>query len=272
MNMTALYAIGSVVVLSAVSLLGVTLLSLNIERLKKVLALLVSLSAGALFGDAFIHLLPEAIEKKGFTLEISFAVLAGIVFFFIVEKFIHWHHCHKPEHAKEKVHHFAIMNLIGDGVHNMIDGLVIGASYLISIPVGIATTIAVFIHEIPQEISDFGVLLHGGFSKNKALIMNFIISLGALVGVIVALVIGKSGGHLTELLIPFAAGGFIYIAGADLIPEIHKETKVKASLLQVAALIVGILIMYGLLSFEPPGHGHAADTDHDEIEHVDDHS
>ena len=221
------YAIASVITVSVVSLFGIGLLSLRAQKLRNILTLLVSLSAGALFGDAFVHLLPEAAEN-GFTLSVSVAVLLGIAFFFIIEKFIHWKHCHKPDHIEHKhrdgedhVHHFAIMNLFGDGVHNMIDGLIIGVSYLVSIPVGIATTIAVFVHEIPQEVSDFGVLLHGGFSKKKALFFNFIISLGALVGVVVALLVGSMAEELAHFLLPFAAGGFIYIAGADLIPELR---------------------------------------------------
>ena len=139
------------------------------------------------------------------------------------------------------------MNLFGDGIHNLIDGLIIGASYLVSIPVGITTTLAVILHEIPQEIGDFGVLLHGGFSKKKALLLNFATALTAVLGAILALVIGSHSVHLTTFLIPFAAGSFLYIAAADLIPELHKETNTKKSFLQLIMLILGIAVMAGFV-------------------------
>ena len=244
-----LYTIVSVMLVSLISFIGVVTLSMNAERLKQVLIYLVSLSAGALFGDAFIHLLPEIVEETGWELSTSLAVLSGILTFFVLEKILHWHHYHLP-HTKEQIHPFAMMNLIGDGVHNFIDGLIIGASYLVSIPVGMATTIAVGVHEIPQEIGDFGVLLHGGFSKGKAVFYNFLSALMAFLGAIVSLLLSTITGNVTTYLIPFAAGGFIYIAGSDLIPELHKEVKVRKSLLQFIAFVLGILIMFLLLGLE----------------------
>ena len=216
-----IYSLVSVFIVSSISFLGLLTLAINAEKLKKILLYLVSFSAGALFGDVFIHLLPEIVKEVGFTLKISLYILVGIGFFFIIEKFIHWRHCHIP-HSKDHIHPFAMMNLFGDGVHNFIDGLIIAASYLVSIPIGIATTIAVILHEIPSEIGDFGVLLHGGFSKGKALFFNFITALTAVLGAIVSLLISSYVDNLTTFLIPFAAGGFIYIAGSDLIPELHK--------------------------------------------------
>lgn len=244
-----LYTLVSVMLVSLISFIGVVTLSMNAERLKQILIYLVSLSAGALFGDAFFHLLPEIVEETGWELTTSLALMSGILTFFVLEKILHWHHYHLP-HTKEQIHPFAIMNLIGDGVHNFIDGLIIGASYLVSIPVGMATTIAVGVHEIPQEIGDFGVLLHGGFSKGKAVFYNFLSALMAFLGAIVSLVLSTVVGNVTAYLIPFAAGGFIYIAGSDLIPEIHKEVKVKKSLIQFIAFIVGILVMFALLGLE----------------------
>lgn len=241
-----IYTIVSVLIISVLSFVGILTLSLKINKLKKVLMYLVSFSAGALFGDAFLHLLPEIVEREGFTLTISFFVLIGIVIFFTLEKVVHWQHCHHPI-TSEHVHPFAIMNLIGDGVHNFIDGLIIGVSYLISIPVGIATTIAVALHEIPQEIGDFGVLIHGGFSKGRALFFNFLAALGAVLGAIIALVAKSYISNIEIFLIPIAVGGFIYIAGSDLIPELHKEFTTKKALLQLLAFIIGILIMAALL-------------------------
>ena len=232
--------------MSSISFLGLLTLSIKVDKLKKILLYMVSFSAGALFGDVFIHLLPEIIEQVGFSLKISIYVMVGIGFFFIIEKFIHWRHCHIP-HSKEHIHPFAMMNLLGDGVHNFIDGIIIGASYLASIPVGIATTIAVILHEIPSEIGDFGVLLHGGFSKGKALFFNFVTALTAIVGALVSLIIGSYVENITTFLIPFAAGGFIYIAGSDLIPELHKEVDVKKSLLQFISIVLGVSVMLFLL-------------------------
>jgi zinc and cadmium transporter len=244
-----IYTLGSVLIVSLVSLVGVLTLSINQERLRKFLIYMISFSAGTLFGDAFIHLLPEVVEETGFGLDISLYVLSGIAVFFIVEKVIHWHHCHHPT-SEEHPHPFAWMNLFGDGVHNFIDGLIIGAAYMVSIPVGVATTIAVILHEIPQEISDFGVLLHGGFSKAKALFFNFLSAMMSILGALVALLLSSHIPHMEYFLVPFAAGAFIYIAGADFIPEIHKEVKVSKSLLQFLSFIAGIGVMMLLLVVE----------------------
>lgn len=243
------YTLVSVLIVSLISFVGVLTFSIRAEKLKKILIYMVSFSAGALFGGAFIHLLPEVIGEVGFSLNISVYIMLGIGFSFIIEKFVHWRHCHLPI-TKTHVHPFAIMNLVGDSVHNFIDGLIIGASYLVNIPVGIATTLAVILHEVPQEIGDFGVLLHGGFSKLKALFFNFITALTAVIGAIVALVMSSYVENITIFLIPFAAGTFIYIAGSDLIPEIHKEVEVKKSLLQFAAIVLGVLVMLFLLLLE----------------------
>lgn len=243
-----LYALVSVVVVSLISFVGLFTFSIRLETLKKILLYFVSFSAGGLLGGAFIHLIPEAFEK-GIGLTVSFNVLIGIIIFFVVEKFIHWRHCHIPT-SKDHPHPFAYMNLLGDMVHNFIDGLIIAASYLVSIPLGIATTLAVIFHEIPQEIGDFGVLLHGGFSKKRALLMNFLTALTAVIGAIVALIISGIAGNLTIFLIPFAAGGFIYIASSDLIPELHKESAPKKSAIQLFFIILGIAVMFSLLLLE----------------------
>lgn len=242
------YTLGSVLIVSLISLIGVLTFSIRTEKLKQFLIYMISFSAGALFGDAFIHLLPEAVAD-GFTVKISIFILTGIGFSFVVEKFICWRHCHHlptPDHP----HPFAYMNLFGDFVHNFIDGLIIGTSYLVGISVGMATTLAVVLHEIPQEIGDFGILLHGGFSKSKALTVNFLVSLSSLIGAVCALLLSVYVDGLILFLVPFAAGSFIYIAGADLIPELHKETKVNKSFLQFFYFVLGILVMMALLLIE----------------------
>ena len=238
----------SVIIVSLLSFVGLATLGMKKDKVHRLLLYFVSFSTGAMLGDAFIHLIPETVETYGFTVFSSLFLLSGVLTFFIIEKFIHWRHCHLDE-DDEHIHPFAWANLVGDGVHNFIDGIVMGASYLVSMPVGVATTIAVIFHEIPQEIGDFGVLLHGGFSRGKALFYNFLTALTAVVGDVVALVIGKVDGVLA-FLVPFAAGTFIYIAGEDLIPELHKETTPLKSLWQLVFFVLGIGVMLLLLLLE----------------------
>jgi len=237
----------SVVIVSLISLVGVLTFSLRDEALKKVLLYFVSFSAGALFGDAFIHLIPEAMEGGGFGIHVSLLILFGVIASFIIERFLQWRHCHVPT-SEEHPHSFAYMNLFGDAVHNFIDGLIIGGSYLASIPLGVATTLAVVFHEIPQEIGDFGVLIYGGFNKSRALFLNFLTALTAILGAIAALSLGFLIQGSIQFLIPFAAGNFIYIAGSDLIPELRKEEpEPLKSALQLTALVLGVLILLSLV-------------------------
>lgn len=238
-----IYSILSVIVVSLISLVGIFTISLKEERLSKILLYLVSFAAGGLLGGASIHMLPEAVGEFGLGIGISMYFLAGIIVFFILEKMIHWRHCHIPT-SRNHPHPFAYMNLVGDGVHNFIDGLIIGGAYLIGIPLGIATTLAVIFHEIPQEIGDFGVLLHGGFKKKKAILMNLLTALTAVVGTVVALVTGIFIENIGMFLLPFAAGGFFYIALSDLVPELHKDSvPFKKSLTQLIFMLLGILVM-----------------------------
>ncbi len=241
-----IYSFASVAAISIVSLIGILTLPFNEKKVREFLIYMVSFSAGALFGDAFIHLLPEAVKEAGFSTKIGIFLLAGIVFSFCIEKFIRWRHCHIPT-GDEHPHPVAFMNLVGDAVHNFIDGAIIASSYLVSIPVGFATTLAVILHEIPQEIGDYGVLVHGGFSKKKALLMNFLTALTAIAGAIVALLLSSVVINATSFLIPFAAGIFIYIAGSDLIPELHKEVKARESAIQMLWFLLGVGVMLLLL-------------------------
>ncbi len=243
------YPLLSVLLISSISLVGVITLAIQQNRLQKFLIYLVSFSAGALIGDVFIHLLPELIEENSFTFMTSMYILLGIIVFFIIEKFICWHHCTIPQ-KEQHIHRFAYMNMVGDVIHNFTDGLIIGASFLVSFEVGVATTIAVILHEIPQEIGDFGVLLHGGFSKAKALFYNFITSLTAVLGTVVALILNAYIENINSFLIPFAIGSFIYIAASDLIPELHKETDVKKSIIQTITFLAGIGAMMLMLLLE----------------------
>ena len=242
-----MYSLFSAVIVSLVSLVGVLIFSLKLKGLKRALLYLVSFSAGGLFGDVFIHLIPEATEGGGFGIHVSLLILLGIIVSFSVETFLQWRHCHIPT-SQEHPHSFAYMNLIGDAVHNFIDGLIISGSYLTSISLGIATTIAVIFHELPQEIGDFGVLIYGGFNKSRAIFFNFLAALTVIFGAIVALILGVLIQGYIPFLIPFAAGNFIYIAGSDLIPRLHEEElDAKKAILQLIAFILGILILFLLV-------------------------
>ena len=245
-----LYALVSVVIVSLISLIGVFTFAISGNFLRRILILLVSFAAGALLGDVFIHLLPEAVNEFGFTIEVSLYVLVGILIFFVLEKVVQWRHCHIPT-TKTHVHPVALMNLIGDGLHNLIDGMIIAGSYMASTSLGIATTIAVVLHEIPQEMGDFGVLLHGGFNKVKALFFNFVTALFAVLGALIALVIGSGMENFSLIILPITAGGFIYIAGSDLIPELHRTcVPASKSVAQLIAFVAGMFVMLLLLLLE----------------------
>ena len=247
--MTWIYALISVVVVSAISLIAVFFLTISETMIRKLLLFMVSFAAGALFGDAFIHLLPESFEKLGYGLHTSILILAGILFFFILEKFIHWRHCHNMNFA-ERTHPMVMVNLIGDGVHNLIDGMLIAASYAVSLPLGITTTLAVVLHEIPHEIGNFGVLVHGGLPIKKALLYNFLTALTAIAGALMTLALGPVVKGFSLTLLPITAGGFIYIAGSDLIPELKHDMSLSHSMYQFFSLIFGIVVMSLLILIE----------------------
>lgn len=243
------YSLGSAAIISLISLIGVITLAVSVQRLDRVIPLLISLAVGALFGDALVHLLPEAFAESTSTALTSLYVLSGILIFFLLERYLHWHHEHH-ERSINPVHPVAYVNLVSDGLHNFLDGLIIGASYLVSIPIGVTTTVAVALHEVPQEQGDFGILIHAGFSPRKALLMNFLLGVLAVVGVVISLLIGPNVGQYTAFMLPVTAGGFIYIAGSDLIPELHHEKAVGASLAQFVMILTGIGLMYALLLIE----------------------
>lgn len=242
------FSIVSVVLVSLISLIGIIAVFLRRDT-KKITFLLMSFAVGGLFGDAFIHLVPESFEKIDNNLEIALLILAGLLLFFVLEKFLRWRHGHLSE-DEPHIQPVVTMNLISDAAHNLIDGMIIGATYLVSIPIGLATTLAVVAHEIPHELGNFGVLVHGGLSVKKAILYNFFSALTAILGTILSLVIGPHIQGYTVSLIPITAGGFIYIAGSDLIPEMHRETKLSNSLMQFGLILFGIGIMALLRFFE----------------------
>ncbi|MCX6667259.1 MAG: ZIP family metal transporter [Euryarchaeota archaeon] len=239
------YIILATIIVSLISFVGIITLTLKGQILNTILFVLIGLSAGTLMGGAFLHLLPEAVEsseKFGVSLiDMFLFVLVGFILFFVIEKVLHWRHCHKGEC---EVHTFTYMNLIGDSIHNFIDGLIMAASFVASIPLGITTTIAISTHEIPQEIGDFGVLIYGGFSKKKAIVLNFLVALTAVLGGFIGYLISSRIENVVSYILPFAAGGFVYIAATDLIPEMKKEVDIKKSMITLVVFICGILIMW----------------------------
>ena len=244
-----LYTFASVSLVSLISLVGVLALSWREEILRKYIFIFMSIAVGALLGDAFIHLIPEALEESLNTTLTSFLIIVGILLFFTLEKFMHWHH-HGEDKTESSIHPVGKLVILSDGVHNFIDGIIIGASFMVSLPIGIATTIAVILHEIPQEIGDFAVLLHAGYTKKRALWLNFLSALAAILGAIVSFILGEVAEVSAIWFLPLAAGGFIYIAVADLIPELHKTKEIKSSIHQLLAVALGILAMVGLTFLE----------------------
>lgn len=239
---TFLWIMISTFFISLIAFIGIFTLALKDKLLDKTVLFLVSLSAGALMGGALLHLLPESVELRD-GLDVFLFVLVGFILFFLIEKVLHWRHCHKGDC---QIHTFTYMNLIGDSIHNFIDGLIMATSFVISIPLGLTTTMAIALHEIPQEIGDFGVLIYGGFEKRKAIILNFLIALTAVLGGLIGFFISNMVENVKLFIIPFAAGGFLYIAASDLIPEIRKETSLKKSMISFGIFVLGILLMYGV--------------------------
>ncbi len=245
------YTIAGILLVSLISLVGVFTLSFKREFLKRILLFLVSFAVGGLFGDALIHLIPESFEAIDSQVTVSLCIISGILIFFVLEKFLRWQHCHIPT-SEEHTHPVVTLNLVGDAVHNLIDGMIIAASFAVSVPIGVTTTLAVILHEIPQEIGDFGILIHGGLSVKKALMLNFLSALTALVGAVISLTAGPLIKDYFAYLLPITAGGFLYIAGSDLIPELHHGSDMKwsTSLGQFLAIVLGIGLMASLVLLE----------------------
>jgi len=237
----------SVLVVSLVSFIGLLFVGMKEGVLGRLLMVLVAFASGSMIGAAFFDLIPEAVETGS---NVWLFIVTGIMFFFVMEKFLYWRHCH-DENCQ--VHSFAYLNLIGDGVHNFVDGALIAGSFLISSSLGFTTTLAVVFHEIPQELGDYGVLVYGGLARKKALTYNFLSAATAFVGALTAYALSSQVQGLPGLLVPFAAGGFIYIAATDLMPELHKRTQPRDSLIQLSTLLAGIVLMF-VLELVLPSH------------------
>lgn len=239
------YVILSSLIVSGIALIGILFLSVNKNLLEKILFVLIAFAAGAMLGNAFFHIMPEAIEEGMEPLMFGVLLMVGFGIFFILEKGLYWHHCHKPGSHKEHGHkkNFGVLNLIGDGVHNFLDGILIAVSYIVSVPVGVATTIAVIAHEVPQEIGDFGILIYSGYSRRKALLLNFLSALLAVVGAVLGWFFLKNV-EFVGILLPIVAGSFLYIASADLIPELAKEERLDKAFLALLFFVLGLVVLY----------------------------
>lgn len=244
-----LTALAAVTLVSLISLVGAFTISIDLERLKRALRYLIAFAAGALLGDAFLHLLPQTFSQGSDARAVAVRILAGLIVFLFLERIVYWRHSHMPtsEHAPHAV---GVTNLVGDAVHNFIDGAVIGGSFLVSPALGLTTTLAVILHEIPQEIGDFSILLHAGYTRTRALWLNFLSAVVAILGTVTTLALGSSVQNLANYLVPFTIGGFVYIATVDLLPEIHRESRNSASVVQLLFFLTGIGVMALLLLVE----------------------
>lgn len=248
----------STITVSLISITGIFFLAMNATKLRKIVFILVSFAVGALFGNVFFHLLPESFATIENTSVIALLVLAGILIFFVMEKFLHWHHGHDIDHIhNHQPKSYGYISLFADSMHNFTDGILIAAGWMASPEIGIATTLAVIFHEIPQEISDFGILIHAGFKPKRALLLNFYVALAAVFGNIITLLIGTTFGELSIYVLPVAAGGFIYLAGTDLIPELNKDKSKLNSLIQLLVILAGLMLMYFVMGdHSHVGHSH----------------
>ena len=228
------------VAMSLLALSGSLTLLLPERTFDRVVPLLVALAAGTLIGGALLHMLPEAVNAMGNELEVYLWLVGGFLSFFVLEQFLHWHHCHRAvaEHGP-----LGYLILVADGAHNFIGGLAVAGAFLVDIRVGVVTWIAAAAHEVPQELGDFGILIHAGWSKARALLFNFLSALTFLLGGWVAYAL--AGRFEVTWLLPFAAGNFVYIAAADLIPELtgYPEAARKALLSGMFALGLGLLVV-----------------------------
>lgn len=255
-NMAIIYALVSVVIVSLISVLMAVPLLMKKKISQGTLLFLLSLSVGALLSTVFMDFLPEAIHE-GYTVGLALSIIAGFVTMLIIEKFVHHHH--DTSHSKKTGHGHAYslapITLIGDGIHNFIDGLVIAGSYAVNVVLGITATIAIIFHEVPQELADFGVLLYSGMTKKKALLFNFISAISAILGVIVGFILINNLEGFNEFLIPFAAGNFIYIAAASLVPQLHRHCGIKDTIIHLFAIALGVGIIT-LITIYGPAHIH----------------
>lgn len=238
--MKIVYTLLASIILSLISLIGVASLLFSKQLLSTIIFVLISFAAGSLIAASFLHIIPEVVEKT--TINHTFCyVIVGFVIFFILEKYLYWRHCHKGGSCE--IHPVSYLNLIGDTVHNFMDGIFIGASFFVDIKIGIVSTIAIALHEVPQELGDFGVLLYSGFSVRKALLYNFLSSLTAIIGAMFGYFLSDKVHNILIYLLPLVAGGFIYISCCDLIPELQREKNLSRSIFSLVIFLFGVIFI-----------------------------
>jgi zinc and cadmium transporter len=231
--------------MSLLALVGTVTVVLPPATLERLLLPMVGLAAGSLLGGAFFHMVPESVDSLGNGLGVYGALAMGFLVFFVLEQFLHWHHCHRADHSGHRPLGYLI--LLADGLHNLIGGLAVGGAFMVDVRVGAITWLVAAAHEIPQELGDFGVLVHSGWRARAALLWNFASALTFLVGALIAYGLAE---HIeVAYLLPFAAGNFIYIAAADLLPEITSEPRSRDKLETTAAFLVGLGILFTVAQF-----------------------
>jgi zinc and cadmium transporter len=235
-------ALASVAAVSALPLLGLLVLAADAEHVERAVRPTISFAVGALLGGALLHLFPAALADLGPGPGASLGFLAGFLGFFILERFL-WAHSHSVRRTAPQVRPVAVLNLVGDGLHNLLDGMVIAASYTQSPQLGIATTLAVVLHEVPQELGDLGVLLHAGLPVRRAVLWNVFSGATALAGATLVLLVGSRVAGAVVGLLAIAAGGFVYIAASDLVPELRRVRGRRASVTQTLLILLGIAVM-----------------------------
>ncbi|RLM53971.1 ZIP family metal transporter [Halobellus sp. Atlit-31R] len=233
------------VAISLTAWIGVLALFLREELLDSLLLGFVAFAAGSLLGGAFLHLLPRAIaESPSEDLSPVFlSLLGGFCLFYVLEQFLHWHHDHAATREYEPVSYLV---LVSDSLHNFLDGLVIAGAFRVGTPLGVVTTLAIALHEVPQEIGDFGVLIYGGFGRRRALVLNYLTQATVILGGVVGFYLSDVVTGLPSVLLSFAAGNFVYIASSDLIPEIKAESGARRSILYFLVFLTGITLMLGI--------------------------
>jgi zinc and cadmium transporter len=248
MDVLLLWIVGSGLLMSAIALVGSVTLALSERTLQSVLLPLVAFAAGSLLGGAFFHMIPAGLAAGMTAVTVGTLILAGFAIFFGLEQFLHWHHCHRADTTCKKPLTYLI--LIGDGLHNFLGGLAVAGTFLIDVRLGVVTWLAAAAHEVPQELGDFGVLVHGGWERRRALFYNVLSALTFLVGGLVAY--AASFRVDVSFLVPFAAGNFIYIGAADLIPEVKAHADLKMNAVHFVAFGVGVALMLVVkLAVEP---------------------
>ncbi|MFX0020052.1 MAG: ZIP family metal transporter [Promethearchaeota archaeon] len=269
--MEALIGFIMILIISLFSLIGVFMISVKENTLDKILFILVAFATGTILATALFDLIPESVHHleelnaggAGITESILFAlIILGFVIFFVIERFIYWFHGHAHEKDDKlvcygtltegfenivdrgkQIKSFALLNLIGDGLHNLLDGVIIMVAFLSGLGNGFIVTLAVLFHEIPQEIGDFGILLYGGFSKKKALLFNFGSALVAILGGILAFILSTQIELFNFFFLSFSGGGFLYIASTELMPELLREKNLKRSIIQALVFLTGVILI-----------------------------